>query len=200
MTTQTIIRRKRCSECNELKDDVAGRQRLCSECEQGKSYCEVCDEWEDRSWGDGCRHVQWDDDGGFECGCGAEGIKADDHKESFFVLLSKLAPLKVYCEDEPLVPEMVRYIKANNFWTFWHGPIIGAPPDLAFKYERIFPKHKSVLTLAEIPCFVQEAWGEEAIDAMQLGMAWLTSLDSKSKEANKITVGWIQEFLEARKP
>lgn len=48
---------------------------------------------------------------------------------------------------------------------------------------------------ANIRASTQLDWGDDAIEAMQLGMAWLTSLDDKSKEANKITAGWIREFL-----
>ena len=185
-------RRKRCSECGELKDDVVGRQKLCSECESGMTYCKVCDEWTSRE-GDGCRHVQ--DGCGCNCGCGTWEIDAEAHKESFEVLLSKLAPLKDYWGKEPLVPAMLRFIRANNFWTFWHGPLIGGPPALAFKYQEDFGTHKSVLYLADIPASTQIGWGAKAIDAMQLGMSWLTSLDDKTFEANKITAKWIREFM-----
>lgn len=191
----TKTRRKRCSECGELKHEVLGKQRLCEDCEEGKSYCTICDEWVDRAWGGGCRHVGWNDALGCECGCGADsGIDADDHKKSFGELLKRFSPLK---DDEgnPLVPRLLRQIESNNFWTCWHGPLIGSPPDLGLMHKRQFPTHTSCWGFRDIRCSEQEAWGSEAIDAMQLGMAWLTSLDSESAEANKITAGWIREFL-----
>lgn len=195
MTTPAkATRRKRCSECGEcgeLKDDVIGRQNLCSECEL--AYCKICDEWN----GD-CRHVGWDNSGGFECGCGALGTAADDHKEGFFKLLATFSHLKDYWGKEPLLSAIRRQVKANNFWTQWHGPIIGSAPALAMYYEKDFGTHKSNLCLADIPASEQEAWGWEAIDGMQLGMSWLSSLDDKSIEANKLTAKWIREFMEAK--
>lgn len=189
---------QRCSRCKELKDDVQGRQRLCSECEEDMSYCKVCDEWVDRAWGSGCRHVQWDEGCGTECGCGTFNMEAEDHRESFIALMAVLAPLKesYTSNPKPLLPRMAELIERNNFWTFWHGPIIGGPPAIDFRYVKKFPKHESVLTLACISGHEQEAWGDEAIDAMQLGMLWLTSLNSETKEANKITAAWIRDFLD----
>src|SRR4051812_21373188 len=132
MTTKTITRRKRCSKCNGLSDTVQGRQRLCESCESEMSYCKICDEYEDRAWGGGCRHVGWHD--GMSCGCGTYDVGADDHKESFFVLLKHLAPLKDD-DGDPLLPRLAKQIAANNFWTQWHGPMIGGPPDLSLKYK-----------------------------------------------------------------
>lgn len=161
------------------------------------SYCRVCDEWADRSSGDGCRHVQWCDELGIECGCGADDGYVDDaHKASFMVLLSKLAPLPVeFHPEQRLLERMAEEIEANNFWSRWHGPLIGAPPDLEFHYEKDFGTHKSVLSLCDIRYTTQLAWGEQEIDEMQLGMSWLTSLDDQSKAANKLTAKWIREFL-----
>lgn len=188
-------RRKRCSECGELKDDVQGKQRLCEECEQDKDYCQICDEWADRAYG-GCRHVGWVNDPGCCCGCGTTDITAEDHKESFCELLERLAPLKVYDSDDPLLPRLLAQIEANNFWTFWHGPMIGGPSDLDLRYE--VPGRDGWCTwFAQIPAEVQLDWGDEAIEAMQLGMGWLTSLDHRSMEANAITALWIREFLAA---
>lgn len=196
-TATKKTRRKRCSECGELKGSVAGRQNLCDECEQGRTYCTVCDEWKDRAWGGGCRHVGWSDELGMECGCGASELTAEDHRDSFALLLSKFAALKVHDWDKPprpLLPDMLTLIEANNFWTTWHGPMIGGPPDLALRYEKVFPTHTANVTLKDIYASEQESWGAEAIEEMQLGMAWLTSLDDTTKDANRITAGWIRQF------
>lgn len=196
MTTKTKQRRKRCSECGELKHDVLGRQKLCEKCEEDKDYCQVCDEWLDRSWGDGCRHVQWSNEIGCCCGCGTTHISMEAHKDSFMLLLAKLTPIEVeFHPEQRLLERMAEEIAANNFWTRWHGPLIGAPPDLEFHYEKDFGTHKSVLSLCDIRYTAQEAWGEEAIEKMQLGMAWLTSLDDKTTEANKLTAYWIRAYL-----
>jgi hypothetical protein len=194
MTTATKKqRRKRCSECGELKDDVDGRQRLCEECEQDKDYCHICDEWVDRAWGAGCRHVGWSNEIGCCCGCGTTHINAEAHKESFVELLKRFKPLK---DDKgnPLLPRLAKQIAANNFWTQWQGPMIGGPPNLALRYR--WPgRNDWYPTFADIDPSTQLAWGDEAIEAMQLGMSWLTSLDRKSIQANKITAKWIREFL-----
>jgi len=195
MTTAiaTPKRRKRCSECGELKEEVLGRQRLCEKCEQDKTYCRICDEW---STDPDCRHVGWSDEHGCCCGCGTWDIDAKDHKESFLVLLDKFSPLTCgYDEPKPLLPELLKLIEKNRFWTQWHGPLIGGYPDLALRYS--VRGRDYCPELRDIRASEQLAWGEEAIEEMQLGMAWLTSLDSKTKEANKITAGWIREFLAA---
>lgn len=192
--TGKLTRRRRCSECGELKDEVLGKQRLCEKCEQDKTYCTVCDYWYS-GYGGGCRHVQW---AGCNCGCGTWDIEPKDHKESFMLLLEKLRPLTCLWETRSLLPELLSLIEADNFWTCWHGPLIGAPPALALKFEKDFGTHKGVLELCDISGSQQEDWGEEAIDALQLGMSWLTSLDSKTKDANKITAGWMREFASAR--
>ena len=198
ITKQKTARRKRCSECNELKHDVLGRQRLCEDCEQRMNYCAVCDEW---MYDYNCRHGGWFDAGGYECGCGTTQIDADAHKQSFMLLCEKLAPIEVeFHREQRLLERMAEEIAANNFWTRWHGPMIGAPPDLCLHYEKDFGTHRSVLALCDIHYTTQEAWGEQAIDEMQLGMAWLTSLDDTTKKANKITVGWIREFLSPPNP
>lgn len=197
MTTATTTRRRRCSECGELKPDVDGRQRLCADCEDGKSYCQICDEWKDRAWGGGCRHVGWSDEHGCECGCGTSDIEPKDHRESFEALLAKFAGMTFYDYKRsatlPLLPELRRLIAKNNFWTYWHGPMIGGPPDLGLR-TRVRKDYCPIW--CDISSSEQEAWGDEAIEAMQLGMAWLCSLDSKTKAANKLTVQWIDEFLE----
>src|SRR5437763_992142 len=131
--TTTAQQAKRCTECGEVKDDVLGKQDLCGDCENRMVYCQVCDEYSHE-----CRHVGWINDFGCHCGCGTQDIKADDHKESFVEVLKALAPLKDYWGKEPLVRAMLRFIKANNFWTFWHGPMIGWPPTLGFRYEKDF--------------------------------------------------------------
>lgn len=197
-TTSKPVRRKRCSECEELKDDVLGRQKLCFDCEQNMRYCKVCDEWT-HSESDGCRHVGWDNEGGHECGCGTDHIEAKDHKESFLLVLRKLRPLKGEMhpdfKSEPLLVPLLRLIEANRFWTCWHGPMIGEPPALALKYTWDNCSTGPYWELCDIPCHVQEKWGRKAINAMQLGMAWLTSLDGKSVEANQLTATWLKEFL-----
>ena len=191
-----MARRKRCSQCNELKpaDEVIGRQSLCEECESDMSYCTICDWWEDRTWDSSCRHVTWDAETSRYCGSGANNYPAEAHKASFLELLKRLRRIKVWDSSEPLLPALAAHLKTNNCWTFWHGPLIGSPPDLDLRYEKDFGTHKNVSTLAEIPSDVQERWGQKAIAAMQLGMAWLTSLDDKSKDANQITAKWILEF------
>lgn len=197
----TATRRRRCSHCNELKAEVLGRQRLCEDCEQDMTYCQVCDEWRDRTWGDGCRHVQWVGDIG-QAGCGSTEIEADAHRESFVILATVLRslsyshyiPSRSKFESRPLLPAMQRLIAANNFWTRWCGPLIGGPPSLDLCYEKKFPKHTSVLTLHTIEPNEQLSWGDR-IEAMQLGMAWLTSLDSETTKANRITARWIAGIL-----
>lgn len=209
-STDRIVptRRKRCSECGELRHDVLGRQRLCEKCEEGKDYCTVCDEWEDRSCGDGCRHVQWSNECGCNCGCGSDHVEADAHRESFLVLLKHFAPLQVqhmnwdgdnftYTYD-PMLPQLLKLIDGNRFWTQWHGPLIGGPPDLALRYS--VRGHDWCPTLRDISATEQLEWGEEAIDQMQLGMSWLTSLDKRTKAANRLTAKWMREFMRAQEP
>lgn len=187
MATQT--RRKRCSGCGELKENVEGRQRLCEDCEEGKDYCAICDEWLDRCW-EGCRHVVWSS--GLYVGCGSTLVSPEDHHDSFVVLLQALKPLKTMSEGKPLLPALRKQIAKHAFFTQWHGPLIGQAPDLSLRYEAA----KDIFcSLAEIPYEVQEGWGETAIAAMQLGMAWLTSLDDRTKSANKKTAEWIDGFL-----
>lgn len=195
----TKTRRRRCSECGELKHEVLGRQKLCEECEHDREYCTICDAWEHSD--SCCRHVQWSDEFGCCCGCGTNHIEAESHLASFEALLEKLEPLRcgwTYSANMPLLPEMSRLIAANNFWTFWHGPLIGAPPNVAFKYEERVRGKLQVFELIDIRGSDQEDWGEEAIEEMQLGMAWLTSLDDRSTKANALTAQWIDEYL-ARK-
>lgn len=197
MTTAiaTKIRRKRCSECGELKDEVLGKQRLCEDCEQDRDYCRICDYWYS-GYGDGCRHIQWSNELGLLVGSGSDHVEASDHRESFDFLLSKFAPLKTWEWDgdgKPLLPELRRLIRANRFWTQWHGPLIGGPPDLALRYS--VRGRDCCLELRDIRASEQVAWGEESIEKMQLGMSWLTSLDSKTKESNRITSEWIEQFL-----
>jgi len=187
-------RRKRCSECGELKDDVDGRQRLCERCEEGKTYCQICDEHMNTSWGDGCRHLRWVDGLG-NAGCGSTGINAEEHHESFLALLRHLEPLKTY-DDKPLLPAMQALIAENRFWTQWQGSLIGGPPDLALRYS--VKNSDWCPDLYTIRSATQLAWGEKAIDAMQVGMAWMTSLDERSKAANKLTAGWIDDFMAKR--
>lgn len=183
-------RRRKCSECGKLKHDVFGRQRLCERCEEGKSYCKVCDEWTDHSFGDGCRHAGWSTDSGCEAGCGTHDLETKDHHHSFLELLKRLQPLETY-GGKPLLPELRALLSKNNFWTQWHGPLIGCAPALSFRYEGAKGWFGF---LCEIPARTQEGWGKDAIESMQLGMAWLTSLDHHSRAANKITVDWIDEF------
>jgi hypothetical protein len=197
----TTTRRRRCSHCGELKTEVLGRQRLCEDCEQDMTYCQVCDEWCDRTWGDGCRHVQWNDDIGY-AGCGSTEVNADAHRESFMALAtalralscSRYVPSRSEFESRPLLPAMRRLIASDNLWTCWCGPLIGGPPSLDLRYEKKFPKHTSVLTLRTIEPREQLAWGEQ-IEKMQLGMAWLTSLDSETTKANRLTARWISGIL-----
>lgn len=185
---------KKCGCCEKTKPGVAEDSGLCVSCESEHVYCSVCDEWTSRE-SDGCRHVEWVDEIGY-CGCGFTEIAAADHKDSFFLLLDRFAPLEETYTDrpKPLIPTMKRLIRANNFWTCWYGPLIGAPPALNLKYKKDFGTHASVLTLCEIQATTQKSWGHEAIESMQLGMAWLCSLDAKSIAANKLTVEWIREW------
>lgn len=186
----TKTRRRRCTDCGELKEDVLGRQRLCNECEEEYDYCCVCNEYVGK---DNHRHTGWND--GLVIGCGSNELDADDHKESFMILVAALDSERTYFNDADLLPTMRDLLRKNNLWTQWHGPMIGGPPDLAIKYEKRFPKHKSVLLVADIRSNIQESWGDDLIEAMQVGMGWLTSLDPESKEANQITADWIDEYL-----
>lgn len=193
--TATKTRRKRCSECGELKDKVLGRQRLCEECEQDRDYCRICDYWHSGR-GNGCRHIQWSNELGLLVGSGSDHIDAKDHRESFDLMLSKFAQFKTWewnSDGKPLLPELCRLIKANRFWAQWHGPLIGGYPDLALRYSVRGQDYG--LELRNITSSEQLAWGDEAIEQMQLGMSWLTSLDSKAKQANQITAEWIEQFL-----
>jgi hypothetical protein len=198
LSATTTTRRRRCSECGELKHNVDGKQRLCEDCEQDRTYCQICNYWHG-AWGDGCRHVQWCAASGCNCGCGTDEIEPDEHRESFYVLLSKFAAMTYYDFRRgklPLLPELRRLIAKNNFWTCWHGPLIGAPPDLALRTQL---RKSCYITWHDIRYTEQEAWGAKAIDAMQLGMAWLCSLDSsKTKAANALTVQWIDEWMASR--
>jgi len=203
-TASKKTRRKRCSECGELKDDVQGRQKICERCEENMRYCKICDEWTHID-SEGCRHVGWDSDIGCDAGCGTWDIDADAHKESFMALLACLERETTYIDGFPLLPELLKHIDAGTFWTQWRGPMIGAAPDLTFRYcdgrSDWFP------TFAEISSETQESWGniqgptpegspmEWSLDHLQLGMTWLTSLDEQSTEANKITAGWIREWM-----
>lgn len=197
---KTKTRKRRCSECGELKEEVLGRQRLCEQCEDGKDYCTICDEWADRSWGGGCRHVGWNSEDGISAGCGTDHMDAEDHKESFMLLLDFLAPVTEYLDrTKPAMLKILACIEKNNFWTQWHGPMIGGPPDLSMlhsnggKGDRFF-----ALTICEVRASQQLGWGDSLIRQMQLGMAWLTSLDAESVKANKLTAGWIREWMAAK--
>ena len=202
MSTATLTRRNRCSYCHELKPDVSPDSKLCESCEQDHTYCHVCDAW-NSPYGNGCRHIGWSDEYGCNAGCGTYDISAEEHRESFDVLLAKFAPLR-YREHEadlplvsnmlPLLPRMRELISENNFWTQWHGPLIGGYPDLALRYE--IPGRDFYPTLRDIRASEQLGWGDEAIEQMQLGMAWLTSLDHKSVDANRLTAQWIDEWMQ----
>jgi len=163
---------------------------------QGMEYCQICDWWEERAWGDGCRHVKWTDGIG-RCGCGSTETEWSDHRESFLVLLGGLAPLtyekwvRRKFVHRPLLPKLRALIRANDFWATWHGSILG-PADLDLRHS--FGPDRA-WTLRDIRSSEMEAWGLDAIDASQLGMAWLTSLDDKAVKPNRLTVKWIDEFL-----
>lgn len=153
-------RRKRCSECGELKpaDDVIGRQKICGDCEEGMHYCSVCDEW----MHDECRHICWSD-GGYHVGCGATDVDAEYHKDSFQRLMRLFASMTCseYAGDgkyieKPLLPKLLAEIEANNFWTQWHGPMIGGPPDLALKHDF---RPDCPLDFHDIRSDEQESWG-----------------------------------------
>lgn len=192
MTTKTASkRRKRCSRCEELCHDVIAG--LCSNCESEGDYCTICKEYQ---FEDGCRHVTHYD--GMTHGCGSQEAEADDHKESFMLLLDRFAKHNerdFNGKQIDTIAEMKRHIGDNNFWTFWHGPMIGRAPDLALKHT----VGENYWSFADIGSREQESWGYDTIEKMLVGMIWLTSLQAATtKAANKITVEWIEEW-EAKK-
>ena len=178
------MRRRKCFYCGEMKE-VYPDSKMCDNCEQKHEHCTVCNEWFHYE-SDPCRHLR---------GCGS-GRETNEFKQSFMLLLKHLSKLKDY-DDKPLVPAIRRQIRKNNFWTTWHGPLIGRSPDLELRYEKKFPKHKSVLAITNISSETQESWGESDIKEMQDGMKWLTSLDESSTHGNRTTVRWISEFLKS---
>jgi hypothetical protein len=203
MTTKTW--RRRCSCCKKLKVSVHPVSTLCESCEADHVECVICEEWFSKE-SDLCRHLGWDAGLGCYAGCGTYGIDAEDHKESFLLLLDRLAPLGEYLDGAKLMlPKMLAYIEANNFWTTWHGPLIGGLPDLELRYsldvERgTKPGTYSSMAICDIKSRTMEKWdaeGDGVIDGLQLGMTWLTSLDNESVEANRLTAGWIREWQAA---
>ncbi len=116
------------------------------------------------------------------------------------MLLDCLTPITEYLDHKkPAIPRILACIEANNFWTRWHGPMIGGAPDLEMLTWTGTRKNGFAATICDIRAGEQLKWADKMIARLQRGMAWLCSLDSKSVKANKITAGWISDWM-AMKP
>jgi len=186
--TTTTERRVRCTWCNELtsRDDAdhCSEGWVCESCRDYRDYCQICNSYCE------CRHVKWVDEVGL-CGCGGTHVDDDDHREEFETLLIFLENCVTVQDREPLLPRLRENLAANNLWTTWFGSLLG-PSDLAIMYEC---RPGVAITLADIRAGEMEEW---PVDGLQIGMAWLTSLEPDTKDANALTVKWIDEWLSKR--
>jgi hypothetical protein len=174
---------------------------LCADCEQDHVECKVCHEW----CGDElCRHLTWVDHGYY--GCGSWEVQTESHKASLMKLLSAIQDVR----DRETIENLRESISRGRFSTCWHGSILG-PENLTLCDWR---RHKCKngkwetfnMYIADLSASEMQSWSEkygddhDPVAELQEGMAWLTSLECKvTREANAVTVGWIDEFLvEAR--
>lgn len=170
-------RRKRCDHCGELKDDVLDN-RLCAECESDYfTYCEVCKEWISRD--DGLhRHVFWTD-------CGFAGVGSNETDKKHFK-----EPVQKFLDrlTWPVVAAMRSGISSGEFYLHFMSSILGGYAHISahgvpfefYSFDRQFEQDD--LTADE-----------------SKGLQWLfTIYKFDSLEGNKMTLEWIDEWLDRR--
>ncbi len=147
---------------------------IAEEIYEGFVYCRICECHMVDSNEDYCQHLFWSPVSSIVMGCGCAEIKYEDHKESFFKMLDKTQ----------LANEIAKAICSGDYSYQYSGDIFG--PDSIDYYlngENYGSRFTDDLT-------------EEMHDAMTDGVGWLNTLEpGKTKEAEKITLKWIREWL-----
>jgi hypothetical protein len=144
---------------------------------EGFVYCKICDCWDIESPEHYCRHLFWSPVSSMVMGCGCTETEADSHKESFFKMLDKTK----------LAKQLAAAIKSGKYETQYRGDIFGYNSMDCYldghNYGSRFTNNLS----------------QKRMEAMTDGVGWLNTLvPGKTKEAEKITLKWIGEYLKLK--
>ncbi len=190
--SKSKVRRRRCTACEELKDDVL--RGLCEDCESEHVYCTVCEEFSHRH-NETCRHLSWTENG--FTGAGAEdGLDpAETHKDAVLLFFDLLDTLRDEYDDN-LARSTGREIRRHRFFTQMRGWML-ATPDLYLCRMR-FDLHKDTkwLDFGKVTPKDMEGFDQGVLsDAFD----WLSTLDEhETVAANRLTAKWFDEWQKAR--
>jgi hypothetical protein len=169
----------KCRWC-EQEDEVFKDNDLCDDCDRNVAHCDVCDQ--DYHYHDPCRHIfqdaelQWQGSG--------IGAPDDSIKVSFRTLMQRM--------PRDFADDLLAAIRSGEFFTWLIAPMIGGG---------------GIMELHGIPYIRGRHWGDcvlelgERSDAegAEDGYHWLASLyKNDTREANKITMAWLAEFVADR--
>lgn len=181
------MKKKKCKECGKRKD-VYEDSGLCEDCESNLDYCQICDEWQDTHWGNGCRHLQWSSFYGMMGGSGScEGVE----------LAEDQLPALLDCMGDEFAKNLLIAIETEDFFFQYHGSMLG-PVEVEMKLGKVQSLHgfdvsKKINTMME----KDDKKGQLAAEGVQ----WLISLWANKEDscftgdANKATAKIIKDWI-----
>lgn len=182
-----------CEHCHERKETFAD-SKMCEDCESYYTYCIICNDWQDTSFNQACRHLMWSDYYGMDCGSGAaEGY--DVGRAQLHALLDVMG-LK-------FAEILVNGIATEQFYFQFHGSLLGTDGvNMNLCDRRSYSGFGATEKLEQ--AMKDANWDTDSNAQLAIeGVYWLVSLWAKKEdkhfytgEANKLTVQWIKEWAE----
>lgn len=158
----------------------------CEQCDSDVIRCSICDE--DRHVGDLCRHV-WRDENWEWQGSGADAPN-ENTKAAFIKLLSLVPP--------EFTASLRDAVDAGRFHTWLVAPMIGGGGNLSLYGMKDADGRDASYKWGGAMIEIGE--GDDAEDTAG-GYRWLASLyEDKTPDANRITLAWIDDFLDQQTP